>query len=273
MKKQKTITKEITFEGIGIHSGENTKIILIPAETNYGIIFLKNNIKIEHNISNVEYKFLCTEISQNNQNIKTVEHLLSALYALEITNLKIFVEGDEIPILDGSAYDFIQGIQPHIKEQKETRTELKLNKILTYSSQEKFIIAIPSNKLKINYILDYDDEFPFFYYYSFTLENLDSYINEISKARTFGFLKDKELIFKYGIAKGTNDKNTVLIDKNSYYNSLRYPNEIIRHKILDFIGDLSFVKKYLKAEFFCYKTGHKEHLEIVKKMLSVGFEE
>lgn len=272
MKKQKTITKQIVFEGIAIHSGKNTRIILSPDEINTGINFFKNNIKIEHDISNVQYKFLCTEVSQNNESIKTVEHLLSALYALEINNLKIFVEGDEIPILDGSSYDFVKDIAPHILNQSESIKELKLNKLITYSNQEKFIIAMPSEKLKINYILDYDKEFPFFYYYSFTLDNLDAYIKEISKARTFGFLKDKDLILKYGVAKGTNDKNTVLIDTDNYYNTLRYPNEIIRHKVLDFIGDLSFIKKQLKAEFFCYKTGHKEHIEMVKKMLSVGFE-
>lgn len=269
MKNQKTITKELIFEGIGIHSGKNNKIVLRPAQDNCGINFFKNNTKIEHNISNVKYGFLCTELSCNNESIKTVEHLLSVLYALGITNLEIFVEGDEIPILDGSAYDFVQALTPYIKKQDCSVDELTLLESIIYSNEEKFIIALPSEKLKINYILDYDNNFPFFYYYSFVLENLDSYINEISKARTFGFLKDKELILKYGVAKGTNEINTVLIDENNYYNSLRYPNEIIRHKILDFIGDLSFIKKTIKAEFFCYKTGHKEHLEIVRKMLIV----
>lgn len=267
LKKRKTISKEIFFEGIGVHSGKKSTVLLKPSEKNNGIYFIKNNKRINLDINNIKSDFLCTSISENGETIKTIEHLLSSLYALGITDLEIEVNSDEIPILDGSAFLFSEKINELSYEKKEQIETYDLKETIFISSNSKFIIAIPSNTLKINYFLDYDNIFPYFSHEKFVLDSNESYIEKISKARTFGFMKDADKILSLGMALGTNNDNTLLIEKNYYCSNLRYKNEIAKHKVLDFIGDLSFLKRPINAEFFCYKTGHKEHLEITKKLL------
>ncbi|MFN8673613.1 MAG: UDP-3-O-acyl-N-acetylglucosamine deacetylase [Candidatus Sericytochromatia bacterium] len=269
MPKQTTITKEIYFEGFGIHSNKKSSILLIPAEENSGIIFIKNNKKIEVNLNNIKSTFLCTTLSQNGESILTIEHLLSSLYSLGITNLIVKVDGSEIPILDGSSFIFSRELIGNIKKQTSPAKELYLKEIIYIHNNSKFIIAKPSDKLKIKYFLDYGKDFPYFLYESFTLDKKESYIEKISKARTFGFMKDAKKILSLNMALGTTNENTLLIENNEYLSELRYNNEIVKHKILDFLGDVSLLDCKINAEFICYKTGHKEHFDIVRKIKNV----
>lgn len=265
---QKTIKTNLFFEGLGVHSGLKNSICLKPAKVNTGILFIKDKVKISICLKNLLYSELCTTISTNSIKISTVEHLLSSIYSLGITNIEIEVVGDEIPILDGSSYLFTKFLKDLIIIQDTQEKILNIKKNIFYTNQDKFLIAIPNNNLEINYFINYENKLPYFMYYKYK-HSSDNYINEISKARTFGYKEDLEFLLKKGLAKGSSLENTLVIEKNKFINNLNYINEPVRHKILDLLGDLAFLNKKLNAKIFAYKTGHKEHLEFVKKLLEL----
>lgn len=264
---QKTIEKDLFFEGIGVHSGLKSSIILKPLDVDTGIIFIKDNEKITLDLKNIVPSQLCTKISKNNISISTIEHILSSIYALEITNIEIHIDGDEIPIIDGCTYTFTHNLSKFVKTQNKKSEIINLNKTIIYNNNDKFLIAIPSNELEINYYIDYQNKLPYFMYYKY-IHSSENYIKDISKARTFGYKDDLEFLKNKGLANGANLKNTLVIEKNEYLSTLNYYNEPVRHKILDLIGDLSFLNKKLNAKIFAYKTGHKEHLEFVEKIIT-----
>lgn len=263
---QKTIKEEISFSGIGVHSGKNNTIALKPSAIDSGINFFSNNKKIELNINNVMSSQLCTKISKNNVSISTVEHLLSTLYGLEISNVDIHIEGDEIPIMDGCSYTFSEKLLLLVYNQNAQVKEINLTQNVIYKDKEKLIIAVPNDSLEINYFIDYENILPGFMNYKY-LQSPENYLKNISKARTFGFFKDVDYLRSMGLALGADLQNTLVIDKEKYLSEPNYQNEPVRHKILDLIGDLSFAGAKLNAKIFAYKTGHKEHLEFVKKLL------
>lgn len=265
--KQKTITKELTFEGIGVHSGTKTKIVLAPAQENTGINFIKNNIIIPLLDSDIDSTLFCTTIKKNALSIKTVEHLLSAINGLGISNLNIYLEGDEIPILDGSSLLFVEKLKELLQEQNFEREVLAPQEEVYLKFKDKFIFAKPSKNLIIKYIIDYPNTPLGFKYEKFTY-SIDNYIADICFARTYGFFKDAEFLRKKGLALGSSLENTLVIGDKEYLNEPRHYNEPIKHKILDLIGDLTFLGKFLQAEIIAYKTGHQEHLELVKRLLN-----
>ncbi len=267
-QKQFTISEQISFSGIGVHSGIESKIILVPANTNSGIKFIKDKHVIDLDINNIEKSLLCTKITNNKVSIFTIEHLLSALYGLGINNINIFVQGEEIPILDGSAKIFVNKIKEKIIVQDIDRDFLKLNQAIYIRDNDKFIIAIPDDRLEISYFLDYDC-FPYFVHQNF-IYSPQKFINQISQARTYGFLKDVEKLKKMGVALGSSYNNTLVIDDDKYLSKLRTENEIAKHKILDLIGDLAFLKKDLKAKIIAFKTGHNHHLSLVEKIIQLS---
>lgn len=263
MIKQKTIKENISFSGFGVHSGRASKIILKTGKVNSGIRFFLDRQIIDLSINNIIVSPLCTTISKNNVSVSTVEHLLSAINGLDVTNIEIHVQGKEIPIMDGCTSEFVKKIFPFLDEQNKASEQINIKQNIIYRSNEKIIIAIPNKSLEINYVIDYNNKLPYFMAYNYK-HCTENYINEISKARTFGYLEDLESLRKNGLALGSSTENTLVISNNSYLNNLNYYNEPVRHKILDFIGDLAFLNKKLNAKIFAYKTGHKEHLEFVK---------
>lgn len=265
MTKNLTIKKEIHFSGVGVHSGKNAEIILQPSKSNSGISFIKENKIMTLDLKNIETTSLCTKLISGNLSIMTVEHLLSTINGLGITDINIFVNGDEIPILDGSCKNFLEKISPHIVTLNSDKTEIYLNKNIQINGQDKFLIAVPNDTLEVIYILEYQ-KFPYFMSYRFVY-SINNFINEICNARTFGFFSDAEYLNKNGLALGSSYENTLVIHENYYSSELRYFNEPVRHKILDLIGDLAFLKADLKARIICYKTGHFEHLQLVENIL------
>jgi UDP-3-O-acyl N-acetylglucosamine deacetylase len=267
--KEFTITESIEFTGIGVHTGKKSRVIISPEQEGKGINFYKDNVKIPLNTKFAVKTPLCTQIKKENITIFTVEHLLSALYGLGISNTTINVIGEEIPILDGSAKIFCEIISKKIKVQNKKKEFLKLKKPIYVRASDKFIIAIPDNNLKISYFVDYHKNPPGFSFNNFNYSFFD-FINEIAPARTFGFLEDAEMLYKKGFALGASDENTLIINSTGYSGALRYTNEPSRHKTLDLIGDLAFLGKMLQANIIAYKTGHSEHLQLVGKIEEIS---
>ncbi|OGS28114.1 MAG: UDP-3-O-[3-hydroxymyristoyl] N-acetylglucosamine deacetylase [Elusimicrobia bacterium RIFOXYB2_FULL_48_7] len=273
-KKQKTILKEVTIKGRGLHTGNMTKMALKPAPANSGIMFVRKDLPghpvIPALFGNVMSLLRGTTIGINGTPmVYTVEHLLSALNGLGIDNLEIILDNNEPPIFDGSARPFIDYInKAGILELDAPKSYIVLKKPVSYMSDEKIrveITAVPSDDFKVDYSIEYDHPL----IGTQRIELLitpETFINEISSARTFCFDYEIETLHKNGLAKGGGLHNAVVVGMDKIHNleKLRYDNEFVRHKLLDIIGDLYLLGKPLKAHLKVKCAGHKHHINFVK---------
>lgn len=251
--RQRTIAKKVKGVGIGLHKGNPVEITLEPLEADSGIIFFRAdlNITIEATPKNVVDTKMATVIGKNGAVISTIEHLLSAIYAYGIDNIRISLNADEVPIMDGSATSFCMLLdEAGIRELDKNRKVLVVKKDIVYKDGDKFVKVMPSKKALYNFTIDFNHPIIGKEEYSFEFSR-SNYIKEISKARTFGFLKDVQMLRSMGLALGGSLDNAIVLDEKKMLNSdpLRYENEFVRHKILDAIGDLTllgmpFVGKY-----------------------------
>ena len=268
-KKQITIKKAITFKGIGLHSGEPVSLKLSPEKKNTGIIFYRKNKKIKASWKNAEVSQLCTKIKNKNITISTIEHLMSAFSSLGITNLKIEISGSEIPILDGSAKIFLDEIlKVGTLEQEANQKFIKIKKKVLYKDKEKFICIKPikEKKLIIDFTIDYNDQFIRKQKLVYT-HSPDNF-RDIYLARTFCLQKDLEKIFSLGLGKGGSLDNAIIVSEKKILNQggLRYPNEFVKHKILDCIGDLYLAENQIWGKVETYGGGHELNLLLLREV-------
>lgn len=271
---QKTINDKITCSGIGLHSGCQALITLIPAPCNSGIIFKRTDLKEGENIIKANYKNVVSTnlgtslINEFGAKISTIEHFMAAIWGCGIDNLLVEIDGPEIPIMDGSSEPFVFLIECcGIKIQEEQRQILEILKSVKVEDGDKFIEVLPAKNFSIDLHIDFNHpQIP-----SQNLKydsGLNSFKNDISRARTFGFKNDIENLHKVGLAKGGSLDNAVLIDDNGIVNSegLRYENEFIRHKMLDFIGDIFLSGFFIVGHFSASKSGHGINNKLLHKL-------
>ena len=273
---QKTLNKKVTFSGISLHAGLITTVKMLPAEINQGIVFkrvdLKNSKPIPALWKNVKVANLCTVIKNSRgDSISTIEHLMFALYALEITNIIIEVDGPEIPILDGSSLLFIQElIKCGVYDQKKEIAELIIKNSVEISETNKFIKYEPiqSKYLEIDYTLDYKDQL--IKKQRMVIKNIQNNYKEIYNARTFCHQEDLEKIFLMGLAKGGSLDNAIVISGKKILNQggLRHKDEFVRHKILDCAGDLYLSGFFITGKITCNHGGHELTNKLLQKILS-----
>ena len=271
---QITIKKKISFEGIGLHSGLQTKMILSPMPVDSGIAFIRTDIKnsseISANWKNIIPANLCTKISnKKGETVNTIEHLMFALYSLGITNLLIEINGPEVPIMDGSAKNFIEEIEMiGLLIQQKNIKQLEIMKKLEIKDHNKFIKYEPNNKkyLEIHYSLNYQDQF--IKKQSYTLKDAQKNFLEVFTCRTFCHQEDLEKIFAMGLAKGGSLDNAIVISGNKVLNQegLRYKDEFVRHKVLDCIGDLYLSGYFIYGKITCNQGGHELTANLIKKI-------
>ena len=274
--KQKTIKKEVLFEGIALHSGIKSKIKLIPAECNKGIIFIRKdknkNNTIKANWKNVTKTTLSTTISNKfNLKVSTIEHLMSAIAALQIDNLEIEISGPEAPILDGSSKIYLKKLLDiGVVSQNENKQFIKILKKITFKNDKAKASLYPSNNnFNITYKINYNHPIIKKEKYSLNI-NKNSYKNEIAAARTFGFINEYEKLKKAGLAKGASLDNCVVLNGKKILNKkgLRYKNEFVRHKVLDAIGDLHLSGYSILGHFIGEKSGHEINNQLLRKIFS-----
>lgn len=268
--KRKTLAKEIVYSGIGLHKGENIDMKLIPG--NNGIIFRrvdledgKNEIKLD-----IENTFDLTR-GTNLKNefeakVHTIEHFLSALYAAEITDLVIELDGNELPICDGSAGSFIDLFEnAGIKELDAEVEPIIITKPIYLTVNDKNIVALPYDGYKITYAIRFEHSFLKSQLAEFEI-NLENYKKEIAPARTFGFDYEIEYLKKNNLALGGTLENAIVIEKDGVMNpeGLRYEDEFVRHKMLDIIGDLKILNRPIKGHIIAVKAGHALDIEFAK---------
>ena len=260
---QKTISKPTQFKGIGLHSGLDSIVKIIPANENYGIIFkrtdLKQNNIIQANFKNVSSAKLCTTIQNNfNVSISTVEHLLAALYITGIDNALIEINASEVPIMDGSSKEFVEDIlKAGVKEQKTKRKYLKIVKKFEFKENEKLISIEPSNNsFNVDFELDYPNDIIGKQRNKIDFSNKD--LSNIYSSRTFCLYEDIEKIKKIGLAKGGSLDNAIVVRGNEILNSsgLRNSKEFVNHKILDLAGDFLLSGFRILGSVICVQGGH-----------------
>ncbi len=266
---QKSIEKEIEIRGVGLHSGLPVTLKLFPAEEDTGIIFIKNGISIPAHIDFASGFEFSTSLYKDGQWIRTVEHLMAALYFLEIDNVFIHIDNEEVPILDGSSKIFIEKLkETGIKVLKKERTFAVLTKEVKVEDKDKFIVGKPSKNFKVTYKASYPNSI--IGNRSATYEHLNKeYLEEIPKARTYCFLEEVEFLKRNGFAKGGSLENAVVIDNETVLNpeGFRFENEPVKHKVLDLIGDLYLLGYPIIGEIYSYKGGHKLNATFVKELI------
>ena len=266
---QKTIEQKTVFSGKGLHTGEFSELIVHPAPEDTGIIFIKNNIHIPATAMSVVETSFCTQIERDGERVKTIEHFMSAIAGLELTNLICEIRGPEIPILDGSSWPFYFGlISSGIIDQQKHRQIAIVKKTVELQYGDCIAGLYPYNDRLYDLTVDYHDpivasgglqaQFSF---------HLDDYASEIARARTYGFLKDLPFYQKNNLAKGADLSNTLVFDDAQVLNpdGLRFKNEVVRHKILDAIGDLSLIGMPFWGLYQAVRPGHGLNIQMIKK--------
>src|SRR5579863_10016257 len=275
MIKQRTLKNVIKATGITLHRGERAEIVLRPAPPNTGIIFhrvdLNPIVEFPALAQNVGETTLSTTLVKNGMRLATVEHLLSAFAGMGIDNAFVDVTASEIPIMDGSAGPFVFLIQSAgIEEQSAPKRFIRIKEKIKINDGDKWASFEPFNGFKVNFTIDFDH--PLFKAHTKTA-TLDfsslSYVKEVSRARTFGFMADFEKLQAMNLARGASLDNAIAIDDFRVLNEdgLRYENEFVKHKILDAVGDLYLLGSSLIGAFTGFKSGHALNNHLLRKLL------
>ncbi len=271
---QYTLRKPIRFGGIGLHSGDMVNMTIKPAPENNGIRFFRHGLGGKHFVQaamdNVIDTRLATTISDKNKKIivSTTEHLMAALLGFGIDNADIELDGNEVPIMDGSAGPFMHLLmQTGKQKQNASRTVLKITKEITYTSGDSSLRILPFNGFKIDGEIIFNDEVIRTQRYAINLTG-DRFAKEIARARTFGYVEEVEALWEKGLALGVNLSNAIAIhwDKKSVLNEegLRFSDEFIRHKMLDLVGDLALLGCPILGHVTACCTGHTQHLAFMQ---------
>ena len=272
---QQTISNSISVKGIGLHTGNLVELTLEPAAVDNGIKFIrvdkKNDNVIEAIWSNVSETVLSTTISNSyGLKISTIEHLMSALSGLHIDNLNIYINANEVPIMDGSSKPFVEMIEEiGIKQQSKKRKLLNVKKSIEVAENNTSVKIVPNNQFSIDFEIDFPSKIVSKQSCQLQLIN-GNYKTDIAAARTFGFEKDVKYLRSNGLALGGSLDNAVVVGENEILNKdgLRYTDEFVRHKILDSIGDLYLAGSPIIGYFYGNKSGHYLNNQLLRKLFS-----
>ena len=268
--RQRTINKSIEIVGIGLHKGIPVKMRLEPLDSDMGIIFYRSDeaVTIPLKIENVVDTKMATVIGKDGVVISTIEHLLSAVYAYGIDNLRVVIDNDEVPVLDGSSSGYCMLIEEAgIKELEASKKVLKVKKHVEVTAEGKKVCLKPSPHIVYDFSIDF--EHPVIgqqeYHFDYSIED---YKENISRARTFGFLHDLQYLQSIGLAKGASLDNAIALDGRKVINpeGLRYENEFVRHKILDAIGDMALLGYTIIGEYDAHAGSHHLNHLLTKKL-------
>jgi UDP-3-O-[3-hydroxymyristoyl] N-acetylglucosamine deacetylase len=272
MRLQRTLRQEVSFSGIGLHTGRHATVTLKPAPRDSGIVFnrLDRIAVIRSHIGAVTDTAFATTLGNGTVKIKTVEHILAALAGLSIDNLIIEVDGPEIPILDGSSTELVNILlQAGIAKQGKKMPYMRITKPVLMDDGHAEIALLPYEGRRITSRIHFDHHF--LGEQNLTVElNEETFVREVAPARTFGFLKDVQYMMANGLAKGGSLNNAIILGDDGVMNSsgLRFKDEFVRHKILDCIGDFSLIGFPIYGHLLSDRAGHSTNLKFMKKLIS-----
>jgi len=275
MIKQRTLKNVIRATGVGLHTGEKVYLTLRPAAVDTGIVFLRVDldpvVEVAASPENVGDTRLSTTLERGDTKISTVEHLMSAFAGLGIDNAYVELSAPEVPIMDGSAGPFVFLLQSAgIAEQSKPKQFMRIKKPLLLEEGDKWVKFEPFDGFKVSFAIDFDHP---------VLQNSEqrasvdfsttSFVKEVSRARTFGFMEDLETLRDAGLARGGSLDNAIVLDSFHILNEdgLRYDDEFVKHKVLDAIGDLYLLGHPLIGAFSAHKSGHELNNRLLRKLV------
>lgn len=274
-RAQRTLNSSIAFSGIGIHTGEQVSLILHPAKEGSGIQFLRSDLpsapRIPATIEYVRPSERCTTIGLGEATVCTIEHLLSALRAYEIDNVLVEMNAPEPPVGDGSALPFVQLIEKAgIVEQNADVPIFYIQKPIYYSNGNVHIVGLPSDQFKISYTLSYPKNPVLKAQYHSIVLTPESYKQEIAPCRTFSLYEEISYLMEQGLIRGGSLSNAIVIKGDAIFShgGLRFPDEMVRHKVLDLIGDLSMVGFAFVGHLVAICSGHAAHYAFAKELFN-----
>ncbi len=271
MRKQKTIKRPVSYSGIGLHTGSKTTVTFRPAPPDTGAVFIRVDLpekpQIPADVAHVTDVARGTTIGINGVKVLTIEHVLAAFAGLEIDNIYCEVDASEPPVADGSAAPFVLALsEAEVVEQETPRAEASLSAPVVYENGDLTLLALPSNKLILSYLIEYGHPVLGTQFRTFAIQP-SVFKREIAPARTFCFLHDVEQMKAQGLIKGGSIENAIVIGDGAILNEgLRFTDEFVRHKLLDLLGDLVLLGIPLTGHIIAIKAGHASHVEFVKKL-------
>ena len=278
-KLQKTILNEVSVSGVGVHTGNMTKMTFKPSPVNTGIRFIRTDLPgapeipalIDNVVETARGTTLGLQLDSQMVKVHTVEHVLAAIAALEIDNIRVELDNNEPPIGDGSSLPFFNKLkEAGMVEQDAPRKYFALPQVVSIADQGVQLVANPNDALRISFTIDFDHPVLKSQYASFEI-GTQVFEQEIVGSRTFCLARDVELLRKQGLIKGGSLDSAVVIGDHGIENKepLRYPDEFVRHKILDLLGDLTLLGMPLKAHVISIKSGHRSNVKLVKEIKRV----
>ena len=271
MDSQRTLRRQVSCAGIGLHSGNKVTLTLKPAPANSGIWFRRadlNGLEIRASVGHVAGIHYATGLAKTEGSVETVEHLLAALVGLGVDNLVVELNHPEVPIMDGSAAPFVYLVQEAgVKPLGVPKQFLRVTRPIELARGDKRIALYPCDHFKVTYSISFDH--PLLRHQARTVSvTEDTFIEQIAPARTFGFLKEVEMLRQHGLALGGSLENAVVIGETGVLNNpLRFEDEFVRHKILDAMGDLSLIGYPVIGHLVAHRAGHALHTAFAAKLL------
>ena len=274
MRVQQTLANTVSCSGVGLHSGQPVTLTLRPAPADTGVVFVnrsgKGGASLAASVEHLVATELCTAISGNGFQVKTIEHILAALTGLDIDNVYVEVDAAEAPVMDGSASHFVRLIRSAgIATQSQRQPYLKITRPLEVIDGNRRVRIEPSSTTKITYSIHYNH--PLIQTQTYAYEHsVHAFEREIADARTFGFLQEVEAPWARGLGKGGSLDNTIILSQDGILNEsgLRFTNEFVRHKILDLIGDFSLLGVPFIGHVIAERSGHAIHTRLVQQILN-----
>jgi UDP-3-O-[3-hydroxymyristoyl] N-acetylglucosamine deacetylase len=271
MSFRRTLRTSVSCTGTGLHCGRPARLTLHPAPAGYGIRFVRSDLGLEvparlEYLDGVEH---ATTLRRGDATVGTVEHLLSALYAVGVDDVRIVVDGPEVPILDGSSAPFVVLIhEAGLRAHAEPRAALAVLRPIEVQVGDKWARLLPAAGFEISYAIAFDH--PLLRHQAIELDvSVESFVEQIAPARTFGFLSEVEALQRQGLARGGSLDNAIVIGDTAVLNgTLRFEDEFVRHKVLDAIGDLALLGRPLMARLEAYKAGHAVHVALARAVVA-----
>lgn len=264
---QATLREAVRFSGVGLHTGSEASIEIRPARPGFGLKFLLDGTHIPATADYVTDTSRSTVIGLGARSIATVEHVLSALFGLGITNAEIAVSGSEVPILDGSALPFAEAItEAGVQSQQQEATIFTLHELFEFREGDRALILLPHRSLRVRFVADFPPPVGTLYFD----REIDSefFTNEIAPARTFGYFHEIESLRSRGLARGGTLENAIVFGPEGPMQQLRWPDEVVRHKVLDLLGDLALLGTPMQCDVVAIKSGHGLHVRAIKTLLA-----
>jgi UDP-3-O-[3-hydroxymyristoyl] N-acetylglucosamine deacetylase len=269
MKKRRTLASEWFLEGVGLHSGARVRLRLVPAPPGSGIVFVRTDlgrVRIPALLENAGPSFYATVLERHDATVSTIEHLMAALYAMQVDDLDVELDAPEVPILDGSSKPFVLGIlEAGFREHDVVREYIHITRPLTVTHEDKRISVHPCTEYRVTYAIDFDHPALGYQELTASLWRTDQFVEKLAPARTFTFEHEVAALRERGLARGGTLENAVVVGKEGVLNPpLRFADEFVRHKMLDLTGDLSLLGRPLRGHVVAYRAGHDLHARLAR---------